>query len=236
MTTAHTDSQFQDYKVTGVEDGALRIGDSMGISFSNLAHLPPPKVGDTVRLFGRGMGYEIRGIALVVNGKVACVYSYQTEDEQKRAHERWKADRAAKQRVDWEAKKAEHQKTIASWPAPFQERLSFFMKKDGWGPEFGPYEIFVCGEAVKIAEACKTTAGVSAFSKASSKDQAALVPTLSPEHSGNTFSMAVTLAALFLEKPELLPKMHGAICRLVGCETYGCYASTPAARRDASLS
>ncbi len=46
------------------------------------------------------------------------------------------------------------------------------------------------------------------------------------EHSGNTFGVACKLAHCYAAEPDLVPKMHGALCPLVGCESYGCWSTT----------
>lgn len=111
----------------------------------------------------------------------------------------------------------------------FRERIARFRRVN---PEFRrdhePYEIFTCEQAVLFTEKFKTVAALRAFAEASCEEQRRLVPELSHEHSGNTFAMAVQLAHLSMEKPELLPKMHGALCVLVGCQEYGCYAAREA--------
>lgn len=44
---------------------------------------------------------------------------------------------------------------------------------------------------------------------------------LSDGHSGNTAGMALSLARLYIESPEYVSKMHGALSTLVGSEEYG---------------
>lgn len=41
-------------------------------------------------------------------------------------------------------------------------------------------------------------------------------------HSGNTFSVAFSLAQALLSRPERATEMHGAMTPVVGCEAYGC--------------
>ena len=68
--------------------------------------------------------------------------------------------------------------------------------------------------------------GFKSWSKADWKEQQKLVPALADGHSGNTFGIAVRLAWHFLVNPELVLQEHGAMCPLVGCRDYGCWAST----------
>lgn len=44
---------------------------------------------------------------------------------------------------------------------------------------------------------------------------------MSDEHSGNTAGAATMLARLYIESPEYVAKMHGALSPLVGSEAYG---------------
>ena len=210
--------------------------------FSFLVHdeyekAPAPEPGSVLRLFGEGFGRPIRGVGPLVrtgrrtrNTPIAHLYSYRTADEEKREHEEWVASEKQKKRASWEAKKAETARDVAALPAPFRERFEFFMRRAEWGPEFGPYELFVMQEAVKIAgvewEGLRGVEAVSAFAKLGYAAQKQLLPSLGEDHSGNTFGAACALARYYLTQPELVPKMHGALCPLVGCAEYGCWATT----------
>jgi hypothetical protein len=128
---------------------------------------------------------------------------------------------------------AQYEADIAALPEAFQARFAFLRKKANWDPEFGPYEMFVCKEAVKITKCLTSQADLKAFYDSSVEAQKRTVPTLDfDQHSGNTFGSACKLAALFIENPALVVKGHGALCGLVGCETYGCWASTQAAQPE----
>jgi hypothetical protein len=82
--------------------------------------------------------------------------------------------------------------------------------------------MFACKEAVKIAKACITVAGVEKFGKLSGDEQKHFVPSLSDGHSGNTFGCAMFLAKCYLTDEKLVAVQHGALCPLVGCKDYGC--------------
>lgn len=51
--------------------------------------------------------------------------------------------------------------------------------------------------------------------------QKKLMPGMSDDHSGNTFGAALQLAYAFLQDPEDVPLMYGALAPLVGSEAYG---------------
>lgn len=113
-------------------------------------------------------------------------------------------------------------------PPEFQSRIDGFRQSSSlFRKEFEPYEMFVCEQAVLFANALRTKEAVIAFYNSTSKQQAEQIPGLSPDHNGNTFGRACSLAALYLDRPDLVDKQHGALCPLVGCAKYGCYASRP---------
>jgi hypothetical protein len=152
---------------------------------------------------------------------------------------KWVGDQNAKKRADWEAKK-ETAATIAKMPETFRKRVEFFMRNPDWGWEFGGYEIFCCTEAVKIAEWLALSVSdqrvadrIKIFSMSTSEEQKKLVPELDYEnHSGNTFGAACHLAHAYVTQPDSLWKHHGALCPLVGCKDYGCFASTKEAKGE----
>lgn len=239
LHVALEDKQFRDYVVTSVEPrhdiavtqqstGAWTIGaDGWSLLVIDEYGTKAPVVGDTLRVFGEGFGYTVRGIGLHVrDGALLALYRYQTEDESERAHEHAVADSKAKRRAEWEAKKVETAAAIKALPKPFQDRIEFFMRDPAWGPDFGPYELFCCTEAVKIADALGTDEKIIAWHGLGWDEQKAAVPAISGDHSGNTFGTACVLARLYVKDPTLVPKMHGAMCPLVGCKDYGCYSTT----------
>jgi len=82
--------------------------------------------------------------------------------------------------------------------------------------------MFVCTEAMKIAEALSENAtSIRIFAGLSYAKQIRQVK-LSDDHSGNTFGMAVQLAWLYSTDPENVVKLYGALAPLVGSEEYGC--------------
>lgn len=198
----------------------LRFGEGACLFVSNDANKSLPEPGMPIRLYGRGFGSPVRGVATD-----ACVYYYETEDEYEARFRREQEERTRKNREDFDANRDTFDKDVALLPLPFQRRINYFLDGvEDWGPKFGGYELFTCQEAVKIAETLKTGDAIDAFHELPFEEQQACVE-LADGHSGNTFGAACMLAKLYLTQPELVPKMHGALCPLVGCENYGCYAA-----------
>lgn len=62
------------------------------------------------------------------------------------------------------------------------------------------YNIFCCEEGIKIANTLETKEAIIDFHKSDYKSQVDLVPSLSSDHSGNTFNMACRLAISYLPR------------------------------------
>lgn len=227
------DKQYTDKIITEITPDHMTFEDGLSIGLTALAGIQPA-VGDTIRLFGRGLGYQVRGMGLVKNGRLAALGRYQTEAEAEAAFVAEQAEATAKKTAAWEADLPKTLDRIAAMPLMFQDRMRRFMKKDGWGPSFGAYELFVCEEAIKILAAAtkvaKSEEFIVEFHKAPVETQKLLVGLNYSEHSGNTFDSAVMLARVAVRDPLLVAHTHGALCSLVGCEEYGCYAASPETR------
>lgn len=223
-TSTNADKQFETnvIKSFNKETGGYSLTFESGWSFWMPDVGFAPEVGQTAKLFGRGIGYTVRG--LVVNDKVVF---YRTEAEQEELHRKKQAESESKKRTDYDAKTEDYNRRVATLPPPFTERIMGFRnwKPETWKYDFEPYELFTCEQAVEIATALKTSEEISRFHKLDFSEQKKLVAALSEDHSGNTFGAACLLANIYLTKPELLPSAHGALCPLVGCNEYGCVAS-----------
>ena len=237
IALAAADKQFYDCvadQVIECHDGRIEFHftDHSGFCTDNESQAPAPKVGDTIRLFGRGFGWRVRGCALVRGGEIVALYLYRTQAEDGDEHAAEVERSRARKRSEWEDKKSETVARIAALPKPFQERIEFFMRNQDWGWEYGPYELFCCEEAVKIAIAIGLPEAIAAFAKCDIAEQKLVAPSLAyHEHSGNTFAAACKFAYAFAEDPQQVARMHGALCPLVGCDSYGCYAVTAEAAR-----
>lgn len=222
------DAQFEDDVIEqvdaeGPDSWLVRFGWCLLVEDQNKCSIVPAP-GDTLRRWGDGIGRPVRGIGLVRNGELVCVYRYLTADEEQQRNLEWVASEKRKKRESWEASKNETAQRIKALPEPFQQRIEFFMRDPAWGPEFGPYELFVCEEAAKIAAYCGTPEAITELRAAPIEKQ--LTAGVSDGHSANTHGAAFSLALCFLENWLLVPKMHGAMCPLVGCRDYGCFAVT----------
>jgi hypothetical protein len=197
-------------------------GTGFGFKAEYLGPMKQPEVGDMIRVYG-GWGDRTRGVDL--RGEPVF---YKTPDQLAAEHEEWKAHHKERQRKTFERNRRKLDRQFAALPPEFQRRISWFR---AWNPDFRVenegYEMMVCVDAVKIAEAMKTVAGVKRFGKASWKKQHELVPGLEEGHSGNSFGCAVMLARLYLENPILVVAWHGAMTPLTGCDDYGCAHPRP---------
>jgi hypothetical protein len=220
-----TDKQYQSHTVKSVEerpDGwevSWREGMLLYVTNEHCKQAPVP--GELARLYGRGLGYEVRGV--VIGGRV---YRYKTEAETEQARQDWLAAEQRKKLDALERERPERDAKIAALPEPLRQRIERFQRTlGGWRAEHEPSEIFVCEQAAAIAEALKTREAIRSFHGLPYEQQKELVPALDDGHSGNTFGAACRLAALLLDRPDLLDKEHGALCPLVGCADYGCFAA-----------
>jgi hypothetical protein len=226
------DEEFEVYFITEVKeytdaDGKLNYSltlrredeDKGGTGFGFTDTGIKPKVGDECRLCGKGFGSRVRGVT--INGEI--VY-YRTEEE-----DRIEAHNAVLAQEDRDKKEFEENKDkiddrIASLPDVFQQRIKRFQ---GNNPDFcwkyETYELFTCEQAIIIADTLKTDKKIINFIKLPYEKQKKKVPKLDDGHSGNTFGCACLLARVYVNQPELVPKMHGAMSPLVGCLGYGCH-------------
>lgn len=224
------DQEFEEYTLDKVEmsDAGAELGfdKCMGF-FLPKAKLDAagiaPKAGDTIRLYGRGFGAPVRGVD--ING--VTVY-YETEEQYAERNAKEQAAKDDRERADYLAKgKGANDERITKLPVQFQKRIQRFREfSHGWGWRFEGYELFCCEQAVMFAEKLKTVEAVKQFHKWDYETQKQAIPEIDAAgHSGNTFGCACSLAHMYLSNPELLPQMHGALCPLVGCEEYGCWAA-----------
>ena len=225
------DQEFTDHRIESV-DGSLESGWSMqldnGFSFWCPAGNIEPKPGDTARLYGKGIGYVVRG--LFISGREVF---YRTP-EQEEVHRKEEAEKARQERrYDFEKSRASLDQKFDSLPQVFQGRIAGLRRRNAdfrW--EYESYEVFVCTEAVKIADAVRGRAAsddklspVFAEFRAMEYEQQVEFAALSDGHSGNTFGISCRLAWWYMTDPENVAKEHGALCPLVGCAEYGCFAT-----------
>lgn len=220
---ALSDFEFEDKTIKSVRDEgsgySLEATDGWSLWCAKVEGIVP-KAGDTMRLWGRGIGHTVRGIA--INGRIV---RYETAQEERDRHAREQASRDMERLAKAEANKAANDARVAALPDVFQRRIARFRQghPDFWW-QHQPYELFVCEQAVAIADALrpKGADAVLAFSKLYWKQQKMVVPALDDGHSGNTFGAACRLAHWYLNQPENVVREHGALTPLTGCDEYGC--------------
>jgi len=214
------DKHFEDILIKNVseESDGYSVTRTDGWSFYVYKkHKIVPKIDDTMRFYGRGIGSTVRGLA--INGKV--IY-YKTEDQEDKEHEDWCKEQTKKSIAEFKKNKTKLDKKYNALPEFFRKRIDRFRKaNENFRWEYEPYEIFCCEEAVIIADTLKTEKEILKWAKLDYKEQFKTVP-ISNQHSGNTFGCAVMLARLYLTQPEMIEKVHGSLAPLVGCKAYGC--------------
>ncbi len=223
------DQQFEAYRLESVDatmDPAgwhLRFDGSVGVWCPASQCTETPKPGETVRLYGKGLGYAVRGI--IIEGRV---YRYLTEAQEKAAHAQWVLDQERQRQEKLDRELPDRDARRAALPEPFRLRVEgFIAARPNFRRDHEGYELFVCEEAAKMAaHFAGDIDGLTRFVRADLEAQKASVPGLKyGEHSGNTWGAACNLARLFLKHPNLVPAQHGALCPLVGCREYGCFAA-----------
>lgn len=232
------DEEYEDERITEAtpySDGhgySLNF-DSMGFGLcERYGDAPPhgivPRVGDVARLWGKGFGYPVRGLALW-DGREWRVAYYRTPDEQREYDRRQVEQMRAERRERFERERAQLDAEYDALPRVFQQRIDRFRENNPdfrW--EYEGYEVFCCREAVKIADALGSEDAIQAWRDLPYAEQRKRVP-IDDGHSGNTFGAACMLAALYLrEGGRYVPQMHGALSPLVGSEAYGDLPNTGA--------
>lgn len=220
LTYWNNDKEFIEHKIFGIKDidngYELHLDDNSWINVPKIDH-QTPSIGDIIKLFGKGFGYTIRGIEIA--GKL---YRYRTPEEAEADHNK-EQEKLRKGRIaQFEKEKSKLDKIFESLPEPFQKRIERFRNNNPdfrW--DFEAYESFVCQEAWLIALKLKHVAMINNFKNMPWDAQRKLVP-IDANHSGHTFDCAILLAKTFIENPENVVNVHGAMCPIVGCETYGC--------------
>ena len=218
--TAETDTEYEDKRLTSVQasgDGYY-ITSEAGWCFYCPGGVVEPKVGDTARYYGRGIGFPVRGLA--INGVTVF---YQTPAEFEAAEQekfrRWDEEKRQK----FEEHRAEHDERITALPEVFRRRLARFQQNNPafrWQHE--EYELFCCEQAIAIASHLPTRDEILFFNGLDFDAQKEKVPELSDGHSGNTFGASVRLAIHYVTEPENVVREHGAHCPMLGCREYGC--------------
>jgi hypothetical protein len=257
-------------KVEKGEDGwTITTEDSMGCYIqrkdidSAIRYEVEPKVGDKLTTYTYG-GMRIAGFAL--NGERLFL---KTERELNLEWALYRAQHARAQEARFERERNQLDTDYANLPQIFRDRIDRFRSNNpDFRKEYEGYEMFVCKQAVAIAERARAAgeAGenqeeVDEFWASEEKRQLAtyprdepwsliegppemrwvywwwaqnskaydydyermekLMPEWSDGHSGNTAGAAFTLARAYMEAPEYVSRIHGALSPLVGSKAYG---------------
>lgn len=183
-----------------------------------------PKVGMTAIFYNDGMTF-VRGLVFVdAEHRRWCVF-YRDPEAQAAENKRQLELDVAKRKHKFERQKETLDKQYARLPEVFQRRLDKFRRNNPdfrW--EFEAYEMFTCREAVRIANKFKKDPHELELLVEKKNWHELLHARMKfPKgHSGNTFGIAVFLARLYLNEPEGVVKLHGAMAPLVGSAEYGC--------------
>ena len=168
-----------------------------------------PKVGDKLTVHTKGSSFgTIRGMDL--NGETIF---WKTDEELESDRVEWLRKNEEDKQQKFKENVAEMDEKYNKLPDFFKKRIDRFRANNNrFRIDYESYEVFCCEQAVLIAEACKTKDW---------KEQLEQVEGLSDGHSGNTFGCSCILAYLYLDNPENVVKVHGALSPLVGSEEYG---------------
>lgn len=214
-----TDTEFYEKVISDVTQHggglALSFSDSTGIGVEKCE--TPPKVGQTARLYGRGLGYPVRGI--VVEGNVLY---YRTPEQETQHRQSLSAKHVADKRAKFEERRAQLDAAYRDLHPAFKARLDKFRSSNpNFRWEFEAYEMSCCTDAQNISSKLRTVEAIDEWLKLPFERQKEQV-SIFDGHSGNSFGCAVHLAKLFLDDPKNVILAHGALTPLVGCKDYGC--------------
>lgn len=170
-----------------------------------------PEAGDVVVLWGGTMlGDDFRGMALLDG----TILHYISREDLRAKRQQAIEESQQRRRAVFEANGERIERDIAALPNVLQRRVVALRAKHAADPagedewEWLEYEVFILGQGAAIAAAITTDTDT--FRNLSWDEQRAMVPTLSDEHSGFTFSAAVKVAQALLSDPERLAPVGGA--------------------------
>lgn len=216
------DKQWEEHKIVEVRDSGdngWAIRNSSGWSLWIDKYSSVPKVGDTVRYYGKGLGFPVRGV-FVAGVKVRYASEADWEAQQKAEQE----ERNQKTKQEAMDKMEETKARIAKLSPELQTRLERFQatNPDFWW-RFMDYELMCCEQAQALALVLGSPEEWDKFVKLEYEEQKAKFPGMDEGHSGNSWGFVQRLAHHILVDPQMLLSEHGALAPLVGCETYGCH-------------
>lgn len=198
-------------------DNYFSISTENGVGFGMpTKYKVTPKAGDKITLHSVN-GSTIRGIDL--NGKKVF---YKSDAQLNKEHKQWCDNNKKEKKAQFKKDKPRLDAIYNKLPKCFKDRIDKLRTNNpDFREDFENYELFCCEQAIIIANGCKTADAILKFTKKKWKDQKKMVPKLDSGHSGNTFGVACSLAYWYLEQPQNVTKMHGALSPLVGSKAYG---------------
>ena len=175
-----------------------------------------PKIGDAITIYTVNFS-TIRGV------EINNIQVYYKSDEQlEQEHKDWCENYEKEKQEAFEKDKAQMDADYEALPDNFKKRIDRFRNNNPkFRVDFERDELFCCKEALKIAGVCKTQEDVMKFHDLGFEEQIKILPTLSDDHSGNTFGCACMLARFQLECPDKVSEMHGSLSPLVGSKDFG---------------
>lgn len=172
-----------------------------------------PKKGDEVTLY-TVQGSKVRGLDL--NGQRVF---YKTDDDLDREHKEMVAKLQKEKEERFKKEKTKLDKQYDKLPQCFKKRIDNFRKNNPkFRVDYENYELFCCSEAVLIAKTLKTPQKIKEFRESNNRWN--LVPKLNKGHSGNTMVVSTGMAYWYLQQPEAIIKIAGALSPLVGSREY----------------
>lgn len=185
------DEEYQEYPIEKVKeyDDGYEISHNNGwlLNIDKMGFIP--EEGDTIRTYGRGIGYTVRGVA--ING---WVVRYLTARE---TEEKWEQEREVQRkerREKAESERYRNNQRVAALPPILRDRIYHFRDENPdfwWDGE--PYELFVYEQATLIAIVLGTVEAIEEWEKLDYNEQKRTVP-IDDGHSGYTFGSAVAFA------------------------------------------
>jgi hypothetical protein len=194
-----TDTEFETKKIARVE-GSEQEGWSVTMDDGWSLGVPSfggrPKKGDAITLWGRGIGYTVRGIA--ING---VIVRYETEGAERQRFDAEQRESERQRKWAYEQAKPEDDRRIGALPPSLSAILREKLAKS---PEFAwdhcgfAYNLYAFEQGVEIAKHLPDEAAIREFPHLPWKQQRKRVPTLDDGHSGGIFGTAIHAALVLL--------------------------------------
>lgn len=218
------DTQFNEETLTEVTDhrDSWTFGTSMGFLTVPKGSVKfTPEVGMTVRFYGQGFGYTVRGVVIPRTDDKDVVFYYRTKKEAEADHQAWIEKENKKKTLEYKKNKKAFETTIKSLPDCFQKRIERFRANNPtFNRDFLSYQLFCDVETMKMVKKLKTIEQIDNF-RQMAWDAQRMIVNIDEGHSGNTFDYCILMAKIYIQNPNDIINSHGALCILVSCKEYG---------------